>query len=461
MELSLCVTTLVALPSGLRITQTANRTSTISQHGITWTFSSDVEFGRFVNGDYWVVGPVTIVNIDPLSTVEGGRTRHGSMINPHRNMTQGYDSGGKSSSFSAANNVGRPGGNTLSAANPLDLQAGDSLVSGRSGEPAGRWPPGQLDDAAVLTVVGEPPPAGAFRPPYTNGSKKYRWNANDIDWGKLEARQVSRSRLGSLPNLSSIAAGVSRVWLDHSESWSFLHAVPANNMPSFGREFQKRVGDVALTLLLDYSQAELEAILYGFLQVGIDLFGLAEQGQTWWANGAIFGGRKLPILFAGWLFDNDVAGEMLDIADAGQNFIFHEDQQTSYVDQEVFDDSEYDYPEAMDGYPEWSIRFHQWRMYKNTHNPNPSWGASYRNNNIGAAGMVLATLIAGLRDEWDHDAIFDYHDRAYAARSGADGNDPIGEHSMWRVQTNGLTSLTYNMWEEFRQDYPPVWTQPD
>ena len=32
----------------------------ITQHGITWTFASPQRVGRFVNGDYYVVGSATI-----------------------------------------------------------------------------------------------------------------------------------------------------------------------------------------------------------------------------------------------------------------------------------------------------------------------------------------------------------------------------------------------------------------
>lgn len=480
--LAFSVTTIHGMPSGLRLAQASDQTSIISRHGITWTFNREVEFGRFVNGDYWVVGPVTIIDISPLSTVEDGRTRNGSMINPHRGLTQGYDSHPKSGGYSSTNNVGRPGGNRLSAANPLRLQPGDSLVSARSGEPARRWPPGQLDDAAVLTVVDGPPPEGSFRPPYTNGSKAYRWNVADINWDALEARQVQRSRLGTLPNLSGFAARVERVWLDHSQAWQFGHVVPANNMPSYGREFQKSVGDTMLTLLLDYPRAELEPIVYGFLQVGIDLFALAELGQTWGANGAIFGGRKLPILFAGWLFNNPVASAMLDIADAEQNLIFQEDQQVHPVTQQLIDCSQANpdgggcwnpdkrnsqfapYPQEMLNIPEWGIRFSAWLPSSTSQwAPDASWRAIYRNNNVGAAGMALAALIAGLRSEWNNDAFFDYYDRAYRARPVADGgsgDDPMGIHGDWNVKTNGLTTLAFNMWEEFRNDYLPVWS-PD
>src|SRR5690606_29375104 len=70
--------------------------SSLSQHGITWTFSQAHLSGRFVNGDWWVIGPVTIVNITPPSQVVNGRTINGSRLNPTStqilNCQHGYDS---------------------------------------------------------------------------------------------------------------------------------------------------------------------------------------------------------------------------------------------------------------------------------------------------------------------------------------------------------------------------------
>ena len=48
----------------------------ISQFGITWTFDGKVPVGKFVNGDYYVVGDVTVVSITPKP--ENGR--NGSVL---------------------------------------------------------------------------------------------------------------------------------------------------------------------------------------------------------------------------------------------------------------------------------------------------------------------------------------------------------------------------------------------
>ena len=43
----------------------AERARTITQYGITWTFDKPHTVGKFVTGDYWVLGPVTVVSVSP------------------------------------------------------------------------------------------------------------------------------------------------------------------------------------------------------------------------------------------------------------------------------------------------------------------------------------------------------------------------------------------------------------
>ena len=437
-----------AQPSGLRLIA-GDRVTSITRHGITWYFSDNVENGYFANGDPWVVGPVTITDIDPHSVIEDGWTRNGSMINPSRHTTQGYDSRPESGSYSARSNVGRPNGAELSAANPLVVQPGESLVSSRSkSTPDNRQ---QMLDAAILTVVESSVRKGTFRPPYTETDKALRWHVDDIDWDALEERQVERSRLapGDLPDPASRAAAHSRLFLDHSEAWWWYRVSPANHGVMYGREVAKRNGDGALTLLLDFSRAELGALAINYIQTGIDIYGLAQTGQQWFNNGGIFHGRKIPVVFAGWLLNDS---GMLEYADASKHFVFMEDQQTNHVTQGMIND--HGYPQAMLGYPDWAIRFGSYLGLVSYASlpPDPSWSATYRNINISMAGPVLAAHIAGLESEWNWPALFEYIDRAYNARSDGPGDDPMGTHSMWRVSTNGITALTAAMWEEFRGD---------
>ena len=89
----------------------------ISQHGITWTFNARVPVGRFVNGDYYVVGDVTIVSITPKPE-EG---RNGSVLNlPTYPAKSGFDARVKQGRYDPA----------LRASLPSHMKPGDSLGFG-------------------------------------------------------------------------------------------------------------------------------------------------------------------------------------------------------------------------------------------------------------------------------------------------------------------------------------------
>ncbi len=163
----------------------------VSQYGITWTFAQPVRAGHFVNGDWYVVGPVTVTAIDPKPLYgnqipkfqldhmdkerpEAQRVRNGFMVNPPAEMKVAYDSGVRNW-FDPA----------LLQKLPAQLQPGDSLVATIS-MPKGlklRAPLWQdiergVDDsspvrtAAVLTCVAEPQPADAFRPGFCDRRQK-------------------------------------------------------------------------------------------------------------------------------------------------------------------------------------------------------------------------------------------------------------------------------------------------
>ena len=99
----------------------AGQCTSITQYGITWTFDREYECGQFVNGDYWVVGPVTVTGISPGWDGE----KHGSMVNPDPGnrgskgeyVYQAFDK--RASSFDAG----------LLVEAPVALEPNSSLVS--------------------------------------------------------------------------------------------------------------------------------------------------------------------------------------------------------------------------------------------------------------------------------------------------------------------------------------------
>jgi len=160
-------------------------TDSIERHGITWTLAAKTQVGRFVNGDCYVVGPVTVMAVSPAPTPE----RNGSSLNLP--LRAGY------SPFDARS----PGGRfdpKMRTELPLEMNPGDILISSISVEKMREFPaPLRPADRAlspvrtvsVLTCLAEPAPADAFRPSY-------------CDYGEPKlylARNVKRDLLPRLP----------------------------------------------------------------------------------------------------------------------------------------------------------------------------------------------------------------------------------------------------------------------
>ena len=117
-------------------------TNQLSQYGITFFFQEETTYGQFANGDYWVVGPVTITQITP--TFDG--TYNGWEVNPIVEGPQGLD--GRAGEFDA----------TVIPAFPYTAQPNESIVKAISGDLGNSECRPCLQTAAVLTVLSEPPP---------------------------------------------------------------------------------------------------------------------------------------------------------------------------------------------------------------------------------------------------------------------------------------------------------------
>lgn len=160
---------------------TLGTASSLTQYGITWNFETEVPYGQFANGDYWVVGPVTVIGIENEYHVHGftpGPGQDGSMVNPDGGWNQGYDD--TLNSYSEDLNAALPQGQPITQTNPLILESDASLISTVSWlynsetdtEPgcpefnAGtNTPRPVLRVAAVLTSLSDPAPAGELSSP--------------------------------------------------------------------------------------------------------------------------------------------------------------------------------------------------------------------------------------------------------------------------------------------------------
>ncbi|MFW5804204.1 MAG: hypothetical protein ACOCWG_03125, partial [bacterium] len=187
-------------PSGLKVELNSSLGSTdeISQYGITWYFSEEVEYGKFVNGDYWVIGPVTVNTVTPEPGVNDVSNKYinGSMIDPlvgseSEGAGQAYDE--RAFDWNESHVVNFP--LTVNPEKPA------SIISTISLDPTNPDRPGRtcLYTAAVLTIVSQEPTADGFRPGLVSGDKKI-FKASDINFELLP----SLDPVPSMPTFSDI-----------------------------------------------------------------------------------------------------------------------------------------------------------------------------------------------------------------------------------------------------------------
>ena len=392
-------------------------TASITQWGITWRFAEQERIGQFANGDWWVLGPVSIVEISPPCQTVGGRVINGSMINPVPNGEHGYDSmlfaPHQDQRYKSYLNVAIGVG----SGTPLELQSGTSLISviSQMTTPAsGSF--SQLATAAVLTVLATEPPADAFRPAYTGTDKTIRHRESDLDYATLG----TIAPVGSPPPLVDTAAKFARVWLDHTPGWVSRYMHPVENMPDYGRDFTTLYGTGALLLQMDYTNAQKRDLLVRLTQIGIDHWGNVSNGCVWEGVGGQGSGRKFPILLAGAVLHDPTMSAIGATHPSGyfgpghpnNRSQFGEDCQTFYVQQTsagVYNWGYGRYDVAYDGLPEWGNSHTTWPA-----NDQSGWLQDpYRRCCTANAwvGQTLAARIMTLQTAWAHPSYFAYMDR--------------------------------------------------
>lgn len=412
----------------------------LSQYGITWLISGNPTTGSYVNGDYWVVGPVNITGIFPISenlnrplspAGSGTGIVNGSMLNPiaSNNAQQGLDSllnGG--GSYRSALNIARPNGSAIGENNPLYVVSG-SIVSSISNITGLARP--ALTDAAVLTIVNQAPSTGSFRPPYCGTGKSHHWNMTGINYGAFQ----SLPTVSSAPSLSTVAGYFQRPWIEIDTEANGRYYHPSNNQPDYGRDTSWLVEEAVLSLQLNYTNEQKNPLLIRTLQYGIDIYGAANTNGNWSANGGHDMGRKMPMLMAGLAFNDP---NILRFADKAQNFIFQEDQQTFYVAASDVQLARYSgdgrtrdpYTSGMIGLPEWGEK-HSFQPDRDGSN----WDVLYRNVNYSSllGHCLAARLMNGGMAAWNWPVFFDYHDRVRTIAASGE-----------------FQPFTNQMWNEYR-----------
>lgn len=430
--------------------------ASVTQHGVTWTFDKPYRVGRFVTGDWWVIGPITIVGVSPApgpdssgaagvesrsrygaqSMRDDRRMRNGSMIVLTPDRGQGYDS--RLVNYAPE----------LSVRVPLRLEANRTLISSISNDTfpatvlheALMWPSEQsamlaLRSAVVLTCLDEVPPADAFRPPFA-GTDKPLYRAEDIRWDRLP-RLVSP---GEVPSWEQFERYLERPWLDHVAAWVYQAMGPVENQVNYGREASRITSIASLMVMLDVPRDRKRLLTHRLIQHGIDLHGLALAGRRWTADGGHWNGRKWPILFAGLMLGRD----FLNLPDT---MVFSEDVQTYYGTGWFGQTALF------------QIGTHTGHQPPYEERPPDTWTASNKRSEAyrltvsgGLPGTALAVQLMGAKAQWNHDAFFDYYDRwmrqddPYAERRGA--------HPRPAREGKSLDPFVDAMWAAYRSQVP-------
>lgn len=457
---------------GACVSNAGEKAISVSQYGITWRFDAPVEAGRFVNGDWWVVGPVTVVSVTPapgpapagekFDAVKGvwgdtsqrddKRMRNGSMVVAAAGGRHGYDS--RSQSFDPK----------LSAVFPLRLEPHQSLISTISHPAlpvdnfaaAIMWRSEKkvsalLKAAAILTVLPEPPPADAFRPAYVGGAPRKLYRAASLRRERLlrlpapavEARAYAPDYTLRIPEQwEQMERYFERPWLEHLTSWHQQQLNPTENQPCYGREHGRLVSMASLLLLLDVPPERKERLLIGLVQYGLDISALAQQGVSWNWGGGHTSGRKWPMVFASLMLDDP------DIRAAPETVAFHEDAQTYYGAGWFGQTALY-----------WMVQHHGQRD-RYEERPPETWqkwdksSEAYRVccNAVAWVGTALAARLMGAVPAWGHDAFFDYCDRWMRL------DDPYAAdrapHKRPAQETKTFDPFVDAMWRTYRERSP-------
>jgi len=401
--------------------------ASITKDGITWTFGQAVSVGQFVNGDYYVVGPVTVTAIDPAPTTSSPY-ENGSVVDlPTSNGKSGFDSrlndGTDESWWFDA---------TLRSYPPIALKPGDSLVSSISLAQIHSLPEvmrasdmsaSPVATVSVLTVLSAAPSADAFRPSYCDRSQTI-YHANSLQRNLLPALAPptpSDPNAGT-PTLAQFEALYRRPWIDMNP---FLFDAPAEYMPSYGQHIAFADSYASLVLMLNFPADQKVNLTNYFVQYGIDLYGCVQTGYGWPAFGGHRSGRKLPIIFAGILLNND---GMKNVSSLYPNQ-FGEDMQTVYINQLPPAGT---YQQAWQGAtviygghygvdvggqpvspglygPYEQLQPVNWPLI----NGNEQLGEAYRRccTSVSWVGEALAIHILHAESVWNYPAFFDYVDR--------------------------------------------------
>ena len=225
-----------ATDASAAVTQAVQDRTSITQHGITWTFDKAYPSGTYVNGDSWVQGPIVITKISNSLNEErftAGPGVNGSMLNPGTSGKQGYDN--RIGSYKAETQRGAHRWQNPSVLkNPLHIEVNSSLVSMVSwlynsatdtekGCPrfngGTKAPRPVTRSGAILTIVEKHSCRTKFFAHLIAVMKKIEFTLDDINMELLHNLET----VEYTPQAATYAKRMQRPWIDHVPRISRCH----------------------------------------------------------------------------------------------------------------------------------------------------------------------------------------------------------------------------------------------
>jgi len=448
----------------------AGKKNSVTHHGITWTFDKCYQSGQFITGDYWVVGPATVLNVSP----GWDGVRHGSMVNPDPGLKyQSMYAGEKQGYDSRAHGTYA---DDLRAKFPLTLQLDQSLVSTIGLQNSYGDGRSFIDEGAFLSVVSTTPPLDAFPPSYfaSDGPKEI-FRMSDINRGLLPNLKLP---VGVSVDSEDVAKRLEGPRLGHLFVHGYQYITPVHSSGGhpgelvYSRDSSSLISNAMVATMLENPN---EHLLISVIQRGLEnYFILKRNPHLWPAGGGHSNGNKEIVVYNGLLFNNP---DMISVA---QEMSSNEDDQTYYYDDPQL-------PAEVRGVKGWTGATALWGQngvednYEYKHPAQWTWDGRGLEGDPAAGqrsdvrsrsynlcctvwtqvGGALAIKLMHGENEWNHPPFFDYIDRWMSEVLTEAQLDELRaiDPTLGTVggSTAGWSSSAFvsSMWEEYRPTLEP------
>lgn len=425
----------------------------VAAAGVTFLFAAPRPCGQYANGDWWVLGPVSITTMTPASTTQASgtdadgvayanRVMHGTMVNPGNRV---WAAGGLLANNTDNSKQGWDGLHRELLGAPTDKNIYESTFNrdpGVMGEPlvvtkgsvvkfvSNPTPPAQRRpvglDMVVLTVVDAIPAADAIRPGVSRADKTSPCRLSEFN---LDVFQ-NLAPTANAPTFEQALGWVDRYieagQVDFLNNYSHKGI---NNHPEYGRNVGNELHRALLCLHLKTFSSEQKLTLLSHMAAIADDFVARheENGVTLGGGGGNQFKKPVVALCAAALGANAPASWRTHLSDA-ENFRWAEDSQIFSVDgidislpRTTADGrprSPYTY--QMFGSADWGEAA-SYQIERSGSN----WNAFYRDIVAYSLypGALAVELTAGAKAGWDHPEFWLYMDTVYLRRrEGGAGN---------------------------------------